>query len=183
MWIKVLPNGHALPQFDPVTGEDQQCGDYTGPVAQILFYPITPRLAELINAQGDVAEASDLKPLCFDVPPGTPVEFYRTGTLRIDPQNICGFCELEFEYSSDMCPRCLAKNQWYCGACDELVADPIVDLSNDQIRCPTCEVIDPRGVRQIQCIGESCSERLFTHYVLIIGDKRHLILDYKLARP
>lgn len=127
-WIRILPDGSALPQFDPEIGK--YCGyeEYLKPVAQILFFPVTPRLADLIRSQGDMAEASDLKPLAFDVPPGSEMEFHRAATVRLNPKCICGFCEAEFDSSLRECPRCLAKNRWYCGKCDELKETPIVDF-------------------------------------------------------
>lgn len=168
-----------MPQFDPKTGK--YCGfeHYEGQVAQVLFLPVSPRLAELIKANGDKAEPSVLSPLTFDVDPGQHADMHRVGNLRLDPMHVCGFCEVEFPIENEVCPRCLAKNQWYCGKCDALVADPIIDQDNDQIRCPACERTDPRGLRQIQCVGEFCEERLFTHYVLQIETEKHIILDYK----
>lgn len=214
-WIRILPDGSALPQFDPETGK--YCGyeEYLQPVAQILFLPITPLLAERIRSHGDMAEASGLKPLAFDILPGSEVRFHRTGTMRLKPMKICGFCEAEFDTSINICPRCLAKNQWYCSKCDELKEVPIVDfeLQNDkgerrivrippalwgfapdvieQItgrwviratheRCPDCEKTDPRGVRQIRCVGDFYEEKLFTSYCLEIDGQKHIILDYKL---
>lgn len=127
-WIRVLPDGAAIPQFDPQTGK--YCGyeSHEGPVAQILFYPVTPHLAELIRAQGDRAEASDLRPLVFDIPPRERADMHRNGVLRLDPMHICGFCEAEFGPELGVCPRCLAQNQWYCGKCDALKETPIVEL-------------------------------------------------------
>jgi hypothetical protein len=127
-WIRVLPDGSAIPQFDPNTGK--YCGyeAYQGPVAQILFYPISPRLAELIRAQGSQAEASNLKPLAFDIPPGGTADMHREGALRLDPMHICGFCGTEFGPELGVCPKCLAANQWYCGKCDALKENPIVEL-------------------------------------------------------
>lgn len=127
-WIRVLPDGSAIPQFDPHTGK--YCGyeAYDGPVAQILFYPVTPHLAELIRAQGDQAEKSNLKPLVFDVLPGEKADMHRDGVLRLDPMHICGFCEAEFVPELGICPRCLARNQWYCGKCDALKENPVVEL-------------------------------------------------------
>jgi hypothetical protein len=216
-WVRILPDGSALPQFDPRTGK--YCGfeEYLKPVAQVLFFPVTPRLAGLIRSQGDVAEASDLMPLTFDISPGTEIEFHRVGTVHLKPKMICGFCEAEFDISEKVCPRCLAKNQWYCGKCDELKEIPIVDfellnaagekrivhippalwdyvpdvirqipgrwyLRAAHERCPDCEKVDPRGVRRIQCVGEFCEEKLYTHYVLDFNGERHIIMDYKLRR-
>lgn len=124
----MLPDGSAVSQFDPHTGK--YCGyeSYDGAVAQILFYPITPRLAELIRAHGDQAEASDPRPLAFDVPPGERADMHREGTLRLDPMHICGFCGAEFGPELGVCPRCLAANQWYCGKCDALKENPLVEL-------------------------------------------------------
>ncbi|MHB8123474.1 MAG: hypothetical protein ACYDG4_15125 [Desulfuromonadaceae bacterium] len=179
-WVRIRPDGSALPQFDPRTGK--YCGyeDYKGPVTQILFYPVTPHLAELIRGQGDMAEASSLPALIFDVPPGASSHLHRVGTLRLNPWHICGFCEAEFEVTKEVCPRCLAKNQWYCGTCDSLIEQPLLDQENNQIRCPVCETNgEPRGLRQIHCVGDFCTEQLFTHYVLLIDGKKHIILDYK----
>jgi hypothetical protein len=127
-WIRVIPDGSAIPQFDPHTGK--YCGyeAYEGPVAQVLFYPISPRLAELIRSQGDQSEASDIKPIVFDIPPSERADMHREGTLRLDPKHICGFCEAEFGPELGVCPRCLASNQWYCGKCDALKENPIVEL-------------------------------------------------------
>lgn len=216
-WIRVLPDGSAIPQFDPHTGK--YCGyeSYGGPVAQILFYPVSPQLAELIRAQGDLAEASGLKLLVFDIPPGEKADMHREGTLRLDPMHICGFCELEFGPDVGACPRCLAANKWYCGRCDALKEDPLIELelqnraggkrliripytllgfASDVVhqipgpwgikgyhaRCPDCENTMPWGLKPVPCIGDFCEERHFTHYVLIIGNERHIIVDYKLRR-
>lgn len=215
-WIRILPDGSALPQFDPRTGK--YCGyeAYEGPVAQVLFYPVTPRLAELIKKQGDEAEPSNLPVLIFDVPHGCPARMNRAGTLRLDPWHICGFCGAEFESFVETCPRCLTKNQWYCGKCDKLIEKPLVKLSlrtkengrkkifipyalvnraQDVVRhipggwivnditafCPICETRgEPRGLRYLNfCIGDFTTERHFTHYVLSIGNEKHIILDYK----
>jgi len=181
-WIRVLPDGSALPQFDPETGK--YCGfeSYPGQVAQIIFMAITPLLAEKIQANGDRAEPSQLPCLTFDVPPGTKADFHRAGSLRLEPMHVCGFCEAEFAPELDTCPRCLAKNRWYCGACDALIENPIVDHKARQVRCPACEATNPRGLRGIRRIGDYAEEKLFTHYVLTIGNERHIILDYKLNR-
>ena len=127
-WIRILPDGSAIPQFDPRTGK--YCGfeTYPGSVAQILFYPVTPRLAELIKKQGDVAQASALRPLAFDILYGSTASMHRVGKLRLEPKRICGYCEAEFDASLRVCPRCLAKNQWYCGKCDALKEIPIIDF-------------------------------------------------------
>jgi hypothetical protein len=128
LWIKVLPNGSALPQFEPATGKDHGCGEYVGPVAQIHFYPITESLAEKIRARGDKAEASRLPGLSFDILPGSDVEFNRVGALRIDYEKGCNFCGCEFDPSLRQCPRCLAQVEWYCSKCDELKPVPIIDF-------------------------------------------------------
>jgi hypothetical protein len=212
-WVRILPDGSAIPQFDPRTGK--YCGyeAYPGSVAQILFYPITPRLAELIKKQGDIAQASGLRPLAFDVLPGSMAPMHRVGKLRLEPKRICGFCEAEFDAALRVCPRCLAKNQWYCGKCDELKETPIIDfelqnsdgderiirippalweyapdivrqigewgIKGTRERCPDCEATDPRGVRTIRCLGDFCEEKLFTHYILVIDDEKHIIMDYR----
>lgn len=129
-----MPDGRALPQFDPFTGKSHECGEYLGPVAQVLFRPISPSLAEKIRKNGDQAEPSELPALSFDLPPGTILDsrqkFSRYGRLRQDRMRICSFCNLEFESdrSDACCPRCLAKIQWYCSECDELKHNPIVLL-------------------------------------------------------
>jgi hypothetical protein len=181
-WVRTLPDGSAKPQFDPRTG--QYCGyeKYAGPVAQIHFLPITPRLEQLIHAHKDQAEASGLPRLTFDIPPGVGSDMYRKATLMLFSRRICGFCEAEFDSSVDVCPRCMAKNQWYCGACDAVVEKPIIDHEAKQVRCPTCEGTLPRGLRQIQCLGDFCEEKLFTHYILAFGKERHIILDYKIKK-
>ncbi len=127
-WIRILPDGRAIPQFDPVTGK--YCGfeDFQEPVAQVLFYPVTRGLAEKIQARGDRAEASNLPILSFEALPGSSISMHRAGTLRYDLRQICGFCEAEFEPELGECPRCLAKSRWYCSKCDELKLQPIIDL-------------------------------------------------------
>jgi len=127
-WIRILPDGRAVPQFDPATGK--YCGfeEYKDPVAQVLFYPVSPGLAEKIRAQGDKAEPSNLPVLAFEAPPGSSLAMHRVGMLRYDLMHVCGFCEAEFSWELDICPRCLAKNHWYCGKCDELKHRPIIDL-------------------------------------------------------
>ncbi|OPY54709.1 MAG: hypothetical protein A4E48_00288 [Methanosaeta sp. PtaU1.Bin060] len=123
-----------MPQFDPFTGKSHECGEYLGPVAQVLFCPISPSLAEKIRKNGDQAEASELPMLSFDLPPGTVLDsrekFSRYGRLRQDRMRICGFCNLEFESDRNdaCCPRCLAKIQWYCSKCDALKHNPLVFL-------------------------------------------------------
>jgi len=189
-WVEIHPDGSASPQFDPFTGKSHETSDAKRPVAQVLFYPISPGLAEKIRAQGDVAEPSELPVLSFEAPPCRPIDlgrrplpdFYRTGTLRYYMRRICGFCEAEFGPDVEVCPRCLAKNQWYCGTCDTLISAPIVDRELDQVRCPVCEKTEPRGLKMIRCIGDFNEEKLYTHYVLEIDGHRHLILDYKLKR-
>jgi len=214
-WVRILPDGSAIPQFDPRTGK--YCGfeTYPGPVAQVLFFATTPRLAELINKQGDVAQVSNLRTLAFEVPPGSVASMHRVGKLRLEPKRICGFCEAEFDAALRVCPRCLAKNQWYCGKCDDLKETPIIDfeleskdgderririppalweyapevvqqigggswrIKKTSERCPDCETIDPRGVRTISCIADFCDEKLYTHYELVIGNERRIIMDYR----
>ena len=128
-WIKILPSGEALPQFDPLTGVEHQWQEYTGPLAQVLFLPMTPALAARIQAAGkNLAEASTLKALSFDVLPGEEVLYHRVGKVKWDTKQICGLCEAEFNLGLTECPRCLAKNQWYCSKCDELKHSPIAEL-------------------------------------------------------
>jgi hypothetical protein len=217
-WVRIMPDGSAIPQFDPMTGKYCAFEDYPNQVAQIIFLPVSPRLAELMQSQGNKAEASALKMLEFEVPPGASAHMHRVGTYRLQPMMVCGFCELEYDPELDVCPRCLAKNQFYCSKCDSLKPDPIIDtqLINSegmirpiriapslqkwawkiaeqlpgkwafrgiQVRCPDCEATDPRGLKVIQCVGQFTKEFLHTHYLLEIGSKRHIILDYKLARP
>lgn len=180
-WVRILPDGSALPQFDPYTGK--YCGfeSYSGQVAQIVFMGITPQLAEKIRANGDLAEPTQLPNLTFEVPPGTKADLYRTGTLQLMPMRVCGFCSAEFAPGLDTCPRCLARNHWYCEACDKLVENPIIDYENQQVRCPVCEKTVPCGLRGIRRIEHFVDEKLFTHYVLTIGEERHIILDYRLT--
>lgn len=181
-WIRVLPDGSALPQFDPNTGK--YCGfeSYPGQVAQIIFMAVTPTLAQKIVANGDQAEPSVLPTLTFDIPPGMRADLHRVGSLQLEPMHVCGFCEMEFSAELDTCPRCLAKNQWYCGKCDALIQRPIVDYKARQVRCPTCEALDPCGLKNIRRIGDFVEEKHFTHYVLVIGDERHIILDCVVKR-
>lgn len=127
-WVIVRPDGSAEPQFDPITGKSREIGVDLGPVAQILFFPITPVLAEKIRANGDEAEASNFPVLTFMVPPGKPVKFHRLGDVRLDPVQVCGFCKAVFDDSAEECPRCLAKVSYYCGKCDSLKMEPLVDF-------------------------------------------------------
>jgi hypothetical protein len=127
-WIKILPNGSAVSQFDPFTGKSQEIGSYNTPCAQILFYPMSSSLAQKIRSNGDTAEASNLPLLTFDIPPDGTFKFERIGTLRLDLRTICGYCELEYSADLPECPRCLAKDQWLCVACGKLISNPIVSL-------------------------------------------------------
>ncbi len=140
-WIKVKPDGSALPQFD-TTGKDHGCGEYEGPVAQILFYPVSPKLAGLIQSHGDKAEPSRLRPLAFDIPPGEEVTFHRVGVLRIEPIKVCGFCGAEFDFELRECPRCLARLEWHCDKCDSL-KEPLIDtlLVNSQKRFKKIKIV------------------------------------------
>ena len=126
-WVRIKPDGSAIPQFDPKTGNYCAFEDYPNPVAQIIFLPVSPRLAELMQSQGNKAEASTLKTLEFEVPPGATAHMHRVGTYRLQPMMVCGFCELEYDLDIEICPRCMAKNQFYCSKCDSLKPDPIID--------------------------------------------------------
>ncbi|MFA5753413.1 MAG: hypothetical protein WC910_10130 [Bacteroidales bacterium] len=205
-WIKVHPDGSAFSQFDPFSGKSHESGEDKDPVAQVLFYPVSSGLADKICKQGDKAEPSNLPPLVFDIPIGGGAKLYRVGKLRYDLRQICGICQMEFSPDLEECPRCLAKNQWYCGSCDALKDKPIIDQETNQVRCPDCEATLPRGLRHIECIGEFYQESHYTSYVLEISDRchsveymdidegdwktciqsqstqRHLILDYKINR-
>jgi len=216
-WTKILPDGSIQPQFGP-DGKDHGCGEYTGPVAQILFNPISQDLSDKIKALGGLSEPSELRQLVFDIPPGSPVEFCRKGSLRLDLIKSCGFCGAKFDLELSECPFCLARVEWYCVDCDKLVDNPIIQfiaqradsgehrkidiplhlhrwawkiipqirgfvLKGAQFRCPTCEAKgSPVGLKPIPCIREVNDERLYTHYVLVIGNSRHLILDFKVNR-
>jgi hypothetical protein len=205
-WVKIHPDGSAFSQFDPFTGKSHESSEDKDPVAQVLFFPMTPGLAKKISDRGDKAEPSSLPVISFDIPIGGGALLYRVGKLRYDLRQICGLCQLEFSSDLEECPRCLAKNQWYCGGCETLKADPLIDPEKGQVRCPDCEAKLPRGLRNIQCIGEFYEENHYTSYVLEIMDKcrtveymdrdvgdwitcvqgqnkhRHHILDYKIKR-
>lgn len=128
-WVKILPSGEAKPQFDPLTGTEHQWQEYVGPLAQVLFLPMTPVLVQRILAAGkNLAEPSSLKQLVFDVLPGEKVAYHRIGKVRWDTKTICGLCETEFNSDLIECPRCLAKNHWYCGRCDTMIRSPIAEL-------------------------------------------------------
>lgn len=125
-WIKILPDGRALPQFDPNTGKSHEAGDYSGPLAQLVFYPVTANLAQKIKSNQDQAEKSNLPVLIFEFDPGDDVKFFRVGTLRKDDVTICGLCGAILDWGTHECPRCLARVQWYCSKCDTLKT-PIID--------------------------------------------------------
>ena len=127
-WVIIEPNGTPRPQFDPKTGKSIETTTYKGPIAQVLFYAVTPLLAQRISSAGDMAEPSSLPPLKFDIPPGEECQFYRQGKLRLDFRKVCGFCEYTFPWEVEECPRCLATTQFYCSHCEELKRDPIVEL-------------------------------------------------------
>lgn len=125
-WAKILPDGRALPQFDPVTGKSHEAGEYAGPLAQLSFYPMTKTLADKIKSAGDLAEPSNLPVISYDFDPGDEVKFCRVGNLRIDSVTVCGFCGAIFDWGVKECPRCLAQIKWYCPRCDSL-KDPLID--------------------------------------------------------
>lgn len=125
-WVKIRPDGTAIPQFDPKDGKSREVGTDLVPLASLIFHPVTPILAERIKSNGDYAEPSDLPILSFDFLPGDKIEFNRVGSLRIDPVKVCGFCGAEFDWDSEECPRCLSRIKWYCPECDEL-KEPLID--------------------------------------------------------
>ncbi len=176
IWIKVLPDGVALPQFDPFTGEEHLWNEYEGPLAQVLFVPMTQGLAQKMAQHGNLAGPSKLPPIAIDIPPGATVHYERLSKVMLDLTKICGFCEAEFEPEIDECPRCLAKNQWYCSTCDTVKFDPIIDKEKGQVRCRKCEPKEPHGLNIIHCIGEFYAARhFFTTILKINGSKRFII--------
>ena len=177
-WIKVLPDGTALPQFDPFTGEEHLWDEYRGLLAQVLFVPMTPGLAQKIRQHGNLSGPSKLPQIAIDIPPGSGMHYERRARVRLDLTKICGFCEAEFDPDTNECPRCLAKNQWYCSTCDDIKPDPILDLKNDQIRCRECEPKEPHGLNLVHCIGEFYAARHFFTTILTIDGSRRLIINW-----
>jgi hypothetical protein len=195
-WLKILPDGSGRPEFEPDTGKYHNWRDYTGPVKKVLLVPVTPDLAQKIKSTGDLAEPSSLPILEYDVEPvrelidiwdadnlGTPlpsaIYFRRDGRLQYILHYFCSSCRLQFDLDkgSLICPRCQAKNEWYCGKCESIVDRPIVFFDGVQ-RCPVCEIKGkPHGCRRIKTIVSFYEERLTYWRILEINGNRHILLD------
>ncbi len=96
----------------------------------------------------------------------------------------CGHCGHEFHWSPDMelicpecknpvkivyraavCPKCGAKDLWYCDVCKEFKATQL-HLANNECRCPDCEPIDKHGLIRHKKVKPQNMDLLETHYVL-----------------
>jgi hypothetical protein len=192
-WVKVLPDGRAMPQFDPFSGAEHLWHEYDGPLAQVLFLPMTPTLAEKLKQHGNRGGPSKLPQVVIDIPPGSTVHYERRGRAQFDLTKICGFCEAEFDPDLKECPLCLAKNQWYCSVCDTIKFEPLyvrnstcneecqrscTGCPSAQVRCPECEAKEPHGLNTIHCLGEFYEGRNFFTTILDVDGTRHLIINY-----
>lgn len=147
-WVKILPDGSAISQFDP-DGKYTQWHDNI-PAKRIMFLPFSLEFAEKVRSKGDDAEASNLPILVFDVTQksaawtGTGALFngchsvhsivpnvtryHRNVVIRQQMYTVCRFCGATLNSDTTQCPRCLGRNWYYCDKCDSLKARPIVKL-------------------------------------------------------
>ena len=176
-WVKVLPNGLAIPQFEPDTGRERLWREYRGQVNRVLFLPISPTLRDKIQSHGNLAKTADLPALEFPV--RAQVGYYRHNTIRFIPHQICWFCTAEFDLPSESdlaCPCCLARNAWYCDICDSLKEVPLI--VGQEARCPDCQAVRRiRGLLRLECIGEYFEEKHHYVHILDVDGSRHLIID------
>jgi hypothetical protein len=176
-WVKVLPDGLAVPQFEPDTGRERLWKEYQGPVNRVLFLSISEPLAAKIQSHGNLAKTVNLPALEFPVQ--ARVDYFRHNTIRYIPHQVCGFCTVEFDLPGEsdlICPCCLARNAWYCDICDTLKEVPLI--VGQEARCPDCQAVRRiRGLLRLECIGEYFEEKHHYVHVLDLDGSRHLIID------
>lgn len=165
-WIKVLPNGRCISQFDP-EGE-YILWDNAIPATKVLLVPFSLEFAAKVREKGSNAEASNLPVLEFPV--FNRVEYHRWCTVRWDVYTVCHFCGAVLTPDAKSCPRCMGRNWFYCDVCDSLK-----DVPKGTLLCPDCP--EPRGLMEVGVIKEETDEQLKHVHVLEIDGHKHLIID------
>lgn len=84
-----------------------------------------------------------------------------------NPGRLCPECgePVEVTYRAVVCPKCGARDLWYCDVCNEF-KDKQLHFRNNECRCPECEPIDKHGLIRHKKIGTRILDELETHYVL-----------------
>lgn len=154
-WIKCWENGRSTPQFKPDTGEEIAWGTQNTGLTGLLFVPFTPGLAAKVQSLGNFAIPSRLSIVDIPVLPSETVKVRRMKALTEGTCYRCNHCQHHFDWHKPtppdpVCPKCGAKNHWYCEDHGE-IADPIFFKREEgngrtvtEVRCPACP--DPRGL-------------------------------------
>ena len=182
MWIKVLGDGKtAIPQYDPLTGREVSWAEAVPAmeISRLMWGPIPIEVESRVKGVMSVP----VPPISFNVEnvDMDDVLFARRGYVTSMTFYHCEICDTTFQWLDTtlpihvvegplQCPNCMAKNEWHCDICDEIKDNPIF-LKNNEVRCPDCEKIDPRGLTKIENLRFGAVDTLTTHYVLGIKDK------------
>ena len=169
-WRITLESGEQISQFDE-HGNYVLWSDKYKPV-KIEVLPFTKEFSDIVNKAGNNSVVVDLPVLSFDI--DSSVVYHRNCTIRYVPNTTCKFCgTILVEGSKAICPKCFARNWYYCDRCDKLIDTPkVVDK---KILCPDCD--EPRGLIYVECVAEIGEQKLQHYHVLDIDNQKHIILD------
>ena len=169
-WKITLSNGAEVSQFDKDGNYVLWNSDYK-PV-KIEMIPFTKEFSDIVNSKGNCSEVHNLPALSFDVI--SDVVYHRECTIRYIPNTTCKFCGTILEEGvKAVCPKCFARNWYYCDRCDKLIDKPLE--IDHKILCPSCD--RPRGLIFVECIAELSEQKLTHYHVLDIDNQKHIILD------
>lgn len=181
-WVKIPPTGtKAFPMFSP-SGIEHKWPEYDGPVAEVRFLPFSGQLAADVTARDNKASARDFAPISIVIPKSASLEYFRRGWVTSTPHFYCGneSCRNVFDLppGADIeCPKCLARNQWWCDVCKEIDRHPIF-FRTGEARCSICETeikpdgfVHPRGLIKL------------INVVTIFGEENHCFHVLRVIHP
>lgn len=177
-WVVDFSDGREIAQFDE-NGKQRNWLDYLDcPVETVRYVPFTTNMVKKLRTNGVLAEAAPLDIFIFEAN-GDKADIFTRNKLRIVSHNFCLSCKNAFdsEEADPECPRCYAKNEWYCVQCKNIDTDPIF-CDSGEVRCSVCEKTPSIcGLTKIEYIVEYCEELHEHFHVLKSGGKQYHIFD------
>jgi predicted RNA-binding Zn-ribbon protein involved in translation (DUF1610 family) len=129
-WWRQYQDGRIEQEFDLDTGQIRPWGETPANPKRVSWRPVTPDLAQKMQAFGEFGLPTMAPPVTIDLKPGEELIIFKDCVV-CDWQVVCKACQTAYHTLEDLeaCPRCGAKPSWKCEKCGKLL---------DGETCPDC---------------------------------------------
>ncbi len=131
-WYREYQDGRTEQEFDLETGQIRLWGPATPPgLKRVGWLPMTPDLAQKIQACGEIGYPTQAPSVLIDLKPGEELICFKDCTVIKGYQVICKACGFKYRTmgESGVCPSCGVTSGWKCDKCGHL---------GDSQVCPDC---------------------------------------------